>query len=168
MSKYKNVIIVNDKDEVIGAMNMIEAKNKNILRRAVRVFVFNKRGQILLQRRSKDVFHPLLLDQSVGGHVDEGETYQIAAAREMKEELGIEPPFLEEIIVSYRTRCHFNAIYRTVIDNELSIPFNTKEVSEVIWFKPIELTEKIIATPEEFTESFLIIWQELRDKIIPS
>jgi len=57
----------------------------------VHVFVFNKHGDVYLQKRShlKDV-HPRMWDSSAAGHLDVGESYAVCALREAKEELGIQ------------------------------------------------------------------------------
>jgi isopentenyl-diphosphate delta-isomerase len=88
-TEYKKVTVVDEADNVIGAEYLLVAKEKGLLRRAARVFVFDKNGRLLLQRRSSKVFNPNLLDQSVGGHVDEGESYLEAAERELMEELNL-------------------------------------------------------------------------------
>ena len=88
-SEHKKVVVVDENDNVIGAEYMFDAIEKKMLRKVSRVFVFDQQGKILVQRRSASVVRPLLLDQSVGGHVDEGETYYEAAERELMEELGL-------------------------------------------------------------------------------
>lgn len=165
--EYKNIVIVNDSDEVIGSVERIEAIKEGAIRRASRVFVFDEVGRLLVQRRSGSVFSPLLLDQSVGGHVDENESYHEAAVRELYEELGLKMQ-IEEIVTSYRTKRFFNGIYRLIIPQDTPINFNEEEVSEVIWFKRVELEKMMQESPESFTNSFIEIWPMLRDKIIPS
>jgi len=66
------------------------------MHRAVHLVVMNEKGEVLLQQRSarKDS-HPGWWDISVGGHVDVGETYEDAATRELREELGIAGAFRE-------------------------------------------------------------------------
>ncbi|HUX50537.1 MAG TPA: NUDIX domain-containing protein [Spirochaetia bacterium] len=65
--------------------------NPALIHRVAHVLVFNDAGELYLQKRSstKDV-QPGRWDTSVGGHVDSGESYERAAAREMREELGIQ------------------------------------------------------------------------------
>lgn len=54
------------------------------------VWIYNSKGQIILQKRAKDKdSFPGLLDISAAGHVDSGETPQEAAIREMREEVGL-------------------------------------------------------------------------------
>ena len=59
-------------------------------RTVVHVCLFNSRGQLLIQRRSREkTVWPERWDVSVGGGVDAGETSRQAAEREVREELGL-------------------------------------------------------------------------------
>ena len=51
------VILVNEKDEQIGLMEKIEAHEKALLHRAFSVFVFNKKGELMLQQRALTKYH---------------------------------------------------------------------------------------------------------------
>jgi isopentenyl-diphosphate delta-isomerase type 1 len=65
--------------------------NPSLVHRAVHVFVFDRAGRVFLQKRSLSKrIQPGKWDTSVGGHVDPGESYEAAAARELQEELGVE------------------------------------------------------------------------------
>ncbi len=58
--------------------------------RAVHLYVFNSKNEVLLQRRSLSVDHFLgLYSISVTGHVNAGEFSANAVRREVEEELGI-------------------------------------------------------------------------------
>lgn len=61
-----------------------------LLHPVIHLHVFNEDGEVYLQKRSstKEIF-PLLWDSSVGGHIDLGETPEIAAIREAREEIGL-------------------------------------------------------------------------------
>ncbi len=91
--------IVSEKGEVIGKALRSECHgNPALVHRAAHVLVFNKKGKLLLQLRSKDKdIQPGKWDTSVGGHLGVGESYEQAALREMKEELGVDPPELEHL-----------------------------------------------------------------------
>lgn len=89
MSEYFE--IVDDADQVIGMALRSECHgNPSLVHRVAHVLVFDHQGRLLLQKRSmnKDV-QPGKWDTSVGGHLDPGETYEVAARREMFEELGV-------------------------------------------------------------------------------
>jgi isopentenyldiphosphate isomerase len=83
------VDIVDKNDCVIGQTTRDDAHARYLRHRFIQVLVVNQ-GNILLQQRSKlKEKGPLLLDSSVGGHVDVGETYDEAVRREGNEELGL-------------------------------------------------------------------------------
>src|SRR3989338_6629550 len=84
------VDIVGEKDNVVGCEEKDIAHQRGLWHRMSGIYLTNSEGKLLLQKRSatKDVF-PNLWTQSVGGHVDAGESYETAALRELKEELGI-------------------------------------------------------------------------------
>ncbi len=92
MKKYEEILdIVNEKGEIINSLPRTKIHgNPALIHRVVHVLVFNKNGDLYLQKRSanKDVA-PGKWDTSVGGHVNHGETIQEALKRETLEELGI-------------------------------------------------------------------------------
>ena len=91
MSEGEEIDVVDEHDSVVGSTTVGEALKRGQLHRAVAVVVLRSYGKILLQQRSKrDLWHPGLWTLSSTGHVRKGESYAAAAARELKEELGIE------------------------------------------------------------------------------
>lgn len=59
--------------------------------RAVHIWIFNKQGELFLQKRSQwKSNHPSLWCSSVAGHVNAHEEYLTAAYREIQEELGLQ------------------------------------------------------------------------------
>ena len=77
--------IVNEKDEVIGRLPRSQVHREGHRHRAVHVLVFNKRGELFLQKRSvlKDSF-PGRWDSSASGHLDSGEEYDACSIRELR------------------------------------------------------------------------------------
>ncbi len=155
---YKKCVVVDESDTVLGAEYMAIAIEKGLIRRAARVYVFNESGQLLVQRRSARVAKPLLLDQSAAGHVDEGETYEEAAVRELYEELGITGIPLVPVAVSYRSADFYNGIYKIVVPDDCSIDFDPEELAEVLWYDIEELTTEMSQFPDRFTPAFVEAW----------
>jgi isopentenyldiphosphate isomerase len=147
--------VVDESDNVVGRASRAEVHgNPDLMHRVAHVLVFNSAGELFLQLRApdKDV-QPDRWDTSVGGHVDAGESYDEAAGREMREELGIVGAKLEHL---YRYR-HTNAYesemvvtYRTVWDAAIDI--DLQEISEGRFWS---LEEIDAAAPESFTPNFL-------------
>jgi isopentenyldiphosphate isomerase len=83
--------IVTEKGEIKGkSPRSVVHGNPQLLHPVVHLHVFNKKGQIYLQKRamSKEV-QPGKWDTSVGGHIHSGEDVNTALHREAMEELGI-------------------------------------------------------------------------------
>ena len=86
----ETIDVVDDEDRVVGKATRREMRERNLLHRAVYIFVVNPLGEVFVHRRTatKDVY-PGYWDVCVGGVVVAGETYDAAAEREIAEELGI-------------------------------------------------------------------------------
>ncbi|MDA8085136.1 MAG: NUDIX domain-containing protein [Nitrospiraceae bacterium] len=125
--------IVNENGEVKGIAPRSEIHgNPALMHRVAHVLVFNGKGEILLQRRSmnKDVA-PGRWDTSVGGHVDPGESPELAALREMREELGVEGRL--EFLHSYIHTNHYETelVYTFRAVKEDGFEFNAEEIEEI-------------------------------------
>lgn len=82
--------VVDDNDCVVGTASRAECHEKKLTHRSVMFFIFNKQGQVLVTRRTMyKEFYPGARSIALGGHVDAGESYADAAAREIEEETGI-------------------------------------------------------------------------------
>lgn len=83
--------IVDEQGNIIDAATRAECHNgSKLLHPVVHLHVFNKDGDIYLQKRPewKDI-QPGHWDTAVGGHIDLGENVDQALHREVSEELGI-------------------------------------------------------------------------------
>jgi isopentenyldiphosphate isomerase len=87
------VSLVDVNDRVIGQAPRARVRNEGLIHRVTYIFVFNSKGQLLLQKRTplKDLF-PGSYDAAAGGVLLAGETYERSAGRELHEELGIRVP----------------------------------------------------------------------------
>ena len=154
------IVFVDKDDNVIGSGTGAEAREKGITYRIIRIFLFNSKGELLIQKRSKNVPSPEKWDQSVGGHVDEGESYLEAAVRELNEEMGIKGIPLQEITKFYteningtKTMKRFSTLYLGNYDGEINP--NPEETSEVRWIALDELATWMKEKPEDFAHGFI-------------
>ena len=151
-------------DRVIGRAPRADVHARGLLHRAVSIFVFNTRGELLLQRRSaaKDEF-PLLYTSSASGHVTAGETYDECAPRELREELGIEAAveFIARFPASSDTANEHTALYRTVTDEPVTP--DPEEIEGVEFRCLDEVAEMIQRRPHDFTPPFRLLFGWYRE-----
>jgi len=84
-------VIVNERDEIIGTATKEEVAAKGLICRVCFIMLVNDKGELLLhQRSSNKKAYPLYWSGAAAGHVMSGETYEQAAARELKEEIGVQ------------------------------------------------------------------------------
>jgi len=82
--------IIDENDNIIGEGTREEIHKNGLLHREVHVWIFNDKEEILFQRRAAGADNfPNLLDASVGGHVEIGDSYEKTALKELREETGI-------------------------------------------------------------------------------
>ncbi len=154
-----NIQFVDINDDPIGGGTKEEAYEGGIRRRVIRVFLQNSNGEVLMQRRGDAVSSgPGLWDDSVAGHVDEGEGWRDAAIREMKEELGVTGVELTEVAYFYKEDTvdpigwkGFQRIYIGKYHGEINP--DPVEVAETKWIHPKELDTWIAEEPEKFSKS---------------
>ncbi|HSX35683.1 MAG TPA: NUDIX domain-containing protein [Patescibacteria group bacterium] len=154
------ITVVDENDKVVGAEEREVVRQKGLIHRIARVFVINNDGRVLLQRRSLALQdNPGKWDQSVGGHVDEGEDYLTAAKRETLEELGISVDDFKELGKFYVERPapggtvrRFQTVFSCVWDG--AVDYDKSEVNEVRWFSVTEIDDWVAKSPEDFTKNF--------------
>jgi hypothetical protein len=83
----ESLTVFDPEGRVVGALPRALAKRSRLAVGAVNVLLVSSKGEVLLQRRSEDKENGGRWDKTVGGHVDEGETFDEAAVREAGEEL---------------------------------------------------------------------------------
>ena len=86
----ETVIVVNERDEVIGSTPRSRMRRERLIHRTTYIFVFSSQGELLVQERTrtKDIY-PGWYDLAAGGVLVVGETYEESAYREAEEELGL-------------------------------------------------------------------------------
>ena len=118
--------LVDESGNVTGSAPRSVCHNgTKLLHPVVHLHVFNKNGELFLQKRAdnKDI-QPGKWDTSVGGHIDYGEEVETALFREAWEELGIKdfvPVFGWKYIFESNIEKEFVYSYKTVYDGRFSL-----------------------------------------------
>lgn len=153
------VAIVDINNNFTGQATRQEMRRLNLIHRATYILVFNNRGELFVQKRtkSKDIY-PGFLDVAAGGVVQAGESYEESAHRELLEELGItaELQFLFDRYFADGHNTVWGRVYRCQHDG----PFVLQE-SEVEsgFFMPLEAI--MTASDHPFTPDGLAILAEI-------
>lgn len=117
--------LVDEEGNITGAASRGECHNgSKLLHPVVHLHVFNSRGKLYLQRRPlwKDI-QPGKWDTAVGGHVDLGESVEMALRREVREELGITdftPETLTHYVFESATERELVFVHRTTYDGPIT------------------------------------------------
>jgi len=139
--------LVDENDNVIGKKRRSDVYKENLNNiRVINAFLINEKGQIWIPRRSRDKrIFPSCLDMSVGGHVESGETYEEAFARETKEEINIDVSSVEYKELGAVTPKEgvfaFMKVYE--IKYNEAPDYNKDDFVEYFWLTPKEVLEKI-------------------------
>ena len=150
--------LVDGRDNVIG----YEEKEKchdgeGLLHRAFSVFLFNERGEVLIQQRSAAKrLWPLYWSNSCCSHPAKGEDYQEAARRRLKEELGISCPLtlLYKFVyqAAYGSAGSEHELCAVLVgQSSEAIKLDPGEVADFRWIDLGALAAEIGRSPESFT-----------------
>jgi isopentenyldiphosphate isomerase len=163
---YPPIQIVDEYDNPIGGASIKEAREKGLYHRIVRIMVEDEQGRVLLQMRSSTVrAYPSCWDNSAAGHVDEGETYDQAAYRELSEEIGLNNTILEEIGTYTSSQedgdkqtNRFNKVYKAAVEDGTDFVLQEEEVAEVRWFTIADVRAMIQGSPELVTDGLVDVF----------
>ncbi len=155
--------VVDREDHALGCASRAKVHGDNLRHRAVHILIFNRKGEVYLQKRSrwKDR-HPGHWDSSAAGHVNAGEQYDDAARRELQEELGVTAVMKRvlKLPASQRTGQEFIWLYRARHDGPFQLARAEIETGE--FFPPKIISAWIEARPEEFAPGFVECWRAFR------
>ena len=165
----EQVILVDNNDVQIGLMDKIEAHEKALLHRAFSIFIFNSKGEMLLQKRAITKYHcGGMWANSCCSHPRENETNLDAASRRLKEEMGIETDLTEIFKFTYKakldknlTEHEFDHVFVGYCDAEIVL--NKEEVEDYYFGTIEEINEKIQLNPSHYTPWFLIAYPKVCD-----
>jgi isopentenyl-diphosphate delta-isomerase len=169
MQAPTEVILVNELDQAIGKMEKMEVHQKGLLHRAFSIFMFNNKGEMLLQQRASNKYHsPDLWTNACCSHPMPDESIMEAAHRRLQEELGFD--------TKLETAFHF--IYKTPFENGLTeheldhvligyydgpIEPNPMEVKDYCYMKPEAIASSMATHEHKYTVWFRIAFPKLEE-----
>ena len=144
-------------DGVLSTMRKVEAHRNGSLHRAISVFIFNNRNNILLQKRAVDKYHsPSKWTNTCCTHPLPGEFPLMAAKRRLREEMGLITTLTEVFTFSYQADVG-NGLIEYEFDHVFfgfsvhnPIP-NLAEVSDWNWVSTGELVQDLIQNPMKYS-----------------
>jgi isopentenyl-diphosphate delta-isomerase len=169
MQQAEYVILVNEQDECTGEMEKLAAHEQGLLHRAFSVFIFNSRGEMLLQQRSPEKYHSGgLWTNACCSHPRPGESTLAAATRRLQEEMGF----------TTAVSSIFDFIYLAKFENGLTeyeydhvfageyegpVQVNAAEVAAFAYYGMEDLRQLLQAAPQQFTAWFRIAFPKIEE-----
>jgi len=155
MSEF--ILTVDENDKVIGKEEKIKTHQLGKLHRAFSIFVFNSKGELLLQRRAKTKYHSGgLWTNTCCSHQRFDETLEKAIHRRLKEEMGFDCELKEIFSFIYKVKFD-NDLFEHEYDHVFIGKFdgkpnpNPEEVDEWKWVDLEELKGDIRENPDNYT-----------------
>ena len=156
----EQIILVDKEDNQIGTIGKLEAHKENKLHRAFSLYIFNSKGELLIQQRNKNKYHSGgLWSNTCCSHPRVEENIEESIHRRLEEEMGFDCK-MEKI---------FNTLYQCDFDNGISeneflhvfigkydgeVNANPEEADDYKWIDPKELLEDIEKNPDAYSYWF--------------
>lgn len=163
----ERIILVDENDNAIGPIEKLEAHEKGLLHRAFSVFIFNSKGELLLQKRASGKYHSAdLWTNTCCSHPNYGEKTQDAIRRRLKEEMGMTVEVDFKFKFTYKaslenklTEHEIDHVYFGISDDSPLI--NHEEVSDWKYISLKDVHKEIESHPELYTSWFKICFPDV-------
>lgn len=161
------VVLVDINDNAIGEMEKLLAHQKGELHRAFSVFIFNDKGELLLQQRAANKYHGAgLWTNTCCSHPQLGEDIKTSAIERLHYEMGLKCDL--KLVYSF---IYKEPVENNLIEHELDYVFvgqtnqnpvlNQDEVQAYKWISPEEVFSAINEHPSRYTVWFKRAFPEL-------
>jgi isopentenyl-diphosphate delta-isomerase len=163
----ERIVLVNTRDTEVGTEEKIKAHREGKLHRAFSVFVFNSRGEKLLQRRAKTKYHSGgLWTNTCCSHPRPGEPVEEAAHRRLKEEMGFDCELKEVFHFTYRVTVgenlfehEYDHVFVGTFDGEPDP--NPEEIDDWKWIGLEELKREMQEDPDRYTYWLRVVFDRV-------
>ncbi len=167
----EQVILVDSRDRDLGVMDKAEAHKLGVLHRALSVFIFNSKNELLIHRRAMGKYHSSgLWSNTCCSHPRPAEKVEDAAVRRLQEEMGLKTELKKLFSFIYKADLG-NGIYEHESDHvfignsdENPIP-DANEVMEWKWMNVNMISDEIDLHPNDFTIWFQLIFKDVMRRV---
>jgi isopentenyl-diphosphate Delta-isomerase len=163
----QQVILVNENDEVKGSTSKLQAHQNGWLHRAFSVFIFNAKGEMLLQQRAVNKYHSGgLWTNACCSHPRPGEDTGAAAGRRLKEEMGFETRIEKVFDFVYKAEFEnglkeyeFDHVYTGEYNGSISVAKD--EVMDYCFKTMTEISDSLQQNPARYTAWFQLAFPKI-------
>jgi isopentenyl-diphosphate Delta-isomerase len=161
------LILVDENDMPIGTIEKMEAHQKALLHRAFSVFIFNTKGEMLLQQRALDKYHSGgLWTNACCSHPYDGQQTQEAAEKRLQEEMGFTTTLTKVFDFIYKapfdnglTEHEYDHVFTGTYDGAI-VP-DKSEVEDFCFMSMDVIKESLQLHPEKYTVWFKIAFPKM-------
>ena len=162
------VLLVDEQDNQIGVMEKMQAHQEALLHRAISVFIFNDKNEMLLQQRAAEKYHsPLLWTNACCSHPRPGEVLIDTAHRRLKEEMNMACNLSHQFSFIYKavlehgmTEHEYDHVFFGV-SNAVPEP-NPAEVADWKYMRIEAIEKDIQLNPESYTIWFKLMLAKIK------
>lgn len=167
----EQIILVDENDDEIGVEEKLVGHLAGKLHRGFSIFVFNTKGELMLQKRAKSKYHSGgLWTNTCCGHPRPGENVIAAAHRRLQEEMGFDCDLHEATSFIYKvpldkgiTEHEFLHVFVGTYDGDPLI--NKEEADAWKWITVPKLRDDIEKSPEKYTYWFKVALKKIASGI---
>ena len=174
-SEAEALILVDDDDQPVGQMSKAEAHDgEGVLHRAFSVFLFNSRGELLLQQRAQQKrLWGGYWSNSCCSHPRVGESMDVATERRLDDELNLKAEL--EYVYRFRYQANFGEagsehelchVFLGRCPDEVSV--NESEIAAVRFVPAADVSRMLDDEPERYTPWFRMEWERLTGEFADS
>ena len=165
------VLLVDKNNNSLGKADKLFAHQKGLLHRAFSVFIFNHKGEMLLQKRAQNKYHSAGLWSNACCSHPLSDNVLLEAQKRLSEEMGIQCPLKEIFRFTYKARVgdltenEFDYVLVGIFNGRVSP--NKNEVQEYKWISFQDLKKDIAQNPQNYTQWFKLIYEKVFNTVFP-
>ncbi len=166
-----DIILVDERNQQIGTGKKMPVHEEGKLHRAFSIFIFNSKGELMLQRRAKHKYHcGGLWTNTCCSHPRPDKNIKEEAEKRLQEEMGFSCDLKEIFSFDYQI-CFENGLIENEFDHvfvgkyEEEPILNKEEADDWRWISGKNLQKELKNNPEVFTYWLMVIMEDYSKKL---